>query len=988
VARALVVCALALLAACHGAGTPCGDGYCQSGTVCTADRQHCVYPEQLTSCVGLADGTACDIRGADGACRGSLCLPVVCGDGFVQPGEEECDGALLGVHTDCLSLDEGYHQAGSLSCTSDCTLDRTACGDRCGDGITQTPLEACDVTVGAQTCESAGFHGGTLGCKPDCQLDVSSCDGWCGDGLLTSQEECDRTDFGLATCNTYGYYGGNLRCTAACKIAEDQCVGFCGDGIKNGSELCDGNQLAGLSCQTYGYYGGALTCGPDCLTVDRAECEGYCGDGVKNGNELCDGLDHEDNSCASLGAIAGALGCNAYCQPTTDACTWGSFRLMARVRSMDFTAVWASSPRDMWASSEAEHLLHFDGERWTPVDVDLQAPISRFWGSNDGHVWAWSVDGRLAVHDGRGWTVAHRDLGDASVAASSPSNVWVANPRERTLRHFDGSHWSELAMPAFVEAVFTLEDGTAWISGVYLEHYDGVEWTSHDLGGGLTHCLWGTSDRDVYAIAYSFDGESQLFHYDGETWTRQAMPFGVDLMWCGWSDGADRMWIDGFVGTQSVFVLIDNGAPWLVPADAINLGRTWSAGGQLWMYNGADVMRLDGPPWTPRGLSAIESTSAIAVSSPTAALVGAARDLYFTSPSEIRGPFPDRGRINGLYSTDALVWIASGSGVLRYDRDDVVGVFDENDIREVWAAADDDVWAIATGDFVHFDGTAWTTTPGVRGRINNAQLTGTSAANLWALINDRVFRNDHGRWIEVHPLGAGARITSIAATGTSDLWLFDAVGNSYRHDGQEAQRIEGSWARAVRSVWAASARDVWAVSDDSALHHFDGVVWSEVGVPESLNCNVVAGGWDTVWVGGDEGALYNLPVPPPATGSEVCPVVLPAYCNVTVHGHTAETVDGPTDCSHVAHPGGELYYKIEVPVTGRLTAEVLSRYDVDLSIMRADSRGGCDVASCVGTPITDSKVLLDVEQGQTYFLVVGARDEAAPFTLDVDCIKE
>jgi hypothetical protein len=27
-------------------------------------------------------------------------------------------------------------------------------------------------------------------------------------------------------------------------------------------------------------------------------------------------------------------------------------------------------------------------------------------------------------------------------------------------------------------------------------------------------------------------------------------------------------------------------------------------------------------------------------------------------------------------------------------------------------------------------------------------------------------------------------------------------------------------------------------------------------------------------------------------------------------------------------------------------------------------------------------------RGQTYFLVVGARDEAAPFTLDVDCIKE
>jgi hypothetical protein len=57
-------------------------------------------------------------------------------------------------------------------------------------------------------------------------------------------------------------------------------------------------------------------------------------------------------------------------------------------------------------------------------------------------------------------------------------------------------------------------------------------------------------------------------------------------------------------------------------------------------------------------------------------------------------------------------------------------------------------------------------------------------------------------------------------------------------------------------------------------------------------------------------------------------------------------------------------------------------------INRADDRGGCDVASCVGTPIGDDKIELEVEQGETYFLVVGARDEAAPFTLDVRCIKD
>jgi hypothetical protein len=978
VARALVVCALALLAACHGAGTPCGDGYCQTGTVCTADREHCVYPEQLTSCAGLADGTACDMRGIDGACRGEICLPIVCGDGFVQPGEEECDGAALGGHTDCLSLGEGYHQAGSLSCTSDCTLDRTACGDRCGDGITQAPLEACDVTVGIQTCESAGFHGGTLGCKPDCQLDVSSCDGWCGDGRLTSQEECDRTDFGLATCNTYGYYGGNLRCTDACKIAEDRCVGSCGDGIKNGSEVCDGDQFGGLSCQTFGWYGGTLTCGDDCFSVERAECQGYCGDGARNGNELCDGVDHEDISCTSIGAIAGALGCNAYCQPTTDACYWGQTRSIRSFHSALLTTAWGATDQDIWAADELGTVAHFDGRAWTPVIIDAGIIPARIWGVSATNVWLKTEANDLYHYDGTRWSKRHSAPDDNFVWATTPNDVWLmTNENDRdVLRHFDGASWT--AFPEIEKAAEVWGSGPddTWVgTAAGLLHYD-RHWTRHDLPCDALK-LWGTSSSDVWA-AGSDGSFKYLFHFDGSSWSQYDTRVAIS----GASSLDGRTWL---LGTQDLAARASSGVVRWTTSVFATSGPVWTTPtGKLWGIANSTLLVLDGTSWyatlTP-DVGEITDILAFGQDEAVMAKGGSIRSFDGSAWIDLEAPASRRAGLAGTSTND--VWVLTENSAEHFNGD----AWSSHPVADptiVHASATQGVFVASPGQVQHFDGTEWSPV------LEEGAIQFTSnGLGFCALIDSEstdIRCRTEGKWESLESPGF-EKVRTLHLDSSNGLWAFGDDAIAY-HDGAVWQRVDQlGRPESVSNATSNSPRDVWVTTVAGDLLRFDGVVWSKVSLGAARAISVARANPREVWVGTEEGQALYLEGAQPNPYGGACVVTMPAYCNVSLRGHTAQAVDGPTACRLVEHAGGELHYKIHSPVTGRLTARVTSRYDVDLSAVSADARGGCDSASCVGFGALDTEVVLDVEQGQTYFLVVGAIDGEASFTLDVSCEK-
>lgn len=159
-------------------------------------------------------GNGCDIGAVE---------VVFCGDGVIQKTSfgEECDGSNLDSQT-CGGL--GYKTGlGSLSCTSACKFDASACvSSLCGDAIADTG-EGCDDGNADET--------------DDC---LSTCvSATCGDGKIkASVETCDN---GASNSDT----------TAdACRT---KCIkAYCSDGVQDTGEECDdGNLVTGDGCSDF-----------------------------------------------------------------------------------------------------------------------------------------------------------------------------------------------------------------------------------------------------------------------------------------------------------------------------------------------------------------------------------------------------------------------------------------------------------------------------------------------------------------------------------------------------------------------------------------------------------------------------------------------------------------------------------------------------------------------------------------------------------------
>jgi cysteine-rich repeat protein len=188
--------------------------------------------------------------------------PAACRGGHsnnVREAGEQCDGADTGPYVCqhfCMS-------SGSVSCSSDCTINTTAC-QGCGNARID-PGEVCDGTLlGGGSCP----QGGTIACAADCRTwDTRGCFA-CRNGRREGAEQCDGPDLGGATCNRPGDTGGQPSCTLDCALDYDSCH-HCPNGRVDPGEQCDDGNATPLD-----------GCGPDC----RLEC----GNGTVERWEECD----------------------------------------------------------------------------------------------------------------------------------------------------------------------------------------------------------------------------------------------------------------------------------------------------------------------------------------------------------------------------------------------------------------------------------------------------------------------------------------------------------------------------------------------------------------------------------------------------------------------------------------------------------------------------------------------------------------------------
>ena len=324
----------------------CGEKLCGNGTLDGKEDCDGSNLNGKTCASVIGDPAAFGQLGCSPSCHFdvSTCTSTkaYCGNKKVDQTTEACDTPDL-VSATCATVLKNPMATGLLACTYKCGFDTNGCSvpGVCGNGVVEPPDEECDGSkLNNATCATVLGPGatGTLACGPKCKFDASGCMATvsCGNNAIDPGEQCDGPNLNNSDCKKFlnnPLATGNLACNPNCTFNGMACsvpVAKCGNSVKEPGEQCDAADLGGADCKAATGIPnevGTLGCKPDC-SFDVSQCTtgvGTCGDGMRNqSSEQCDGMDFGGANCAIfLGKknATGALKCNTTCQIDASGCS-------------------------------------------------------------------------------------------------------------------------------------------------------------------------------------------------------------------------------------------------------------------------------------------------------------------------------------------------------------------------------------------------------------------------------------------------------------------------------------------------------------------------------------------------------------------------------------------------------------------------------------------------------------------------------------------
>ena len=202
--------------------------------------------------------------------------------------------------------------------------------------------------------------------------------------------------------------------------------------------------------------------------------------------------------------------------------TWQTLPVPAGFTYTALQHVKAFSPTNAWAigtgasgSLAAATAAHWDGTSWTQVSTgfttSLDLVMNAIAGSSASDIWAAGqvhssgyhnrVQHSVLLHyDGTSWSqVAVPDTGGlVDIAAISPANAWAVGS-DGSVLHWDGTAWTVSAKFIMGSAAIAAASASSvWIAGLYvnstlsLAHFNGSAWSTQPAPSGI-YTLTGAS---------------------------------------------------------------------------------------------------------------------------------------------------------------------------------------------------------------------------------------------------------------------------------------------------------------------------------------------------------------------------------------------------------------------------------------------------------------------------------------------------------------
>lgn len=499
-----------------------------------------------------------------------------------------------------------------------------------------------------------------------------------------------------------------------------------------------------------------------------------------------------------------------------------------------------------------------------------------------GDGWTIYPEGSVVRYDGSTWSPSlyeiHASSWDLDMWAASATDVYLA---DGTLRHFDGSSWSDLNVPANV--VYGVGPSDVYAASTAdskaVRHYDGTAWT-------LLTQLTGDDDiESIWAMAGPFVVVARthgVSTWDGTTWT-EAQFRSYDDVDDVWGTGPDNVFVVGNPYSSHGQVMHFDGLSWTYPTipEIPQLHSIWGSGPSDVYSVGEDgaILHFDGTLWSEVERVTCKALREVSGSGPSDvyAVGDDGKALHFdgTLWKSIRKDNPDH-HVGTIWAESFDRFAMNGldcGTVYLYDRgawrETYVGI--AGGVRTLAGRSLDDLYALVDREVYHFDGETWKFSGSLDAFFPGEMWFPDEPYAGFAIGGGSIFQFNGSSWREVVK-DAPWVMVSLWGAARDCVYVINSTGIVYHYDGTSWNTIPAP-ADALIDMWGVSATEVYVLAEK--LYRYDGTSWQALaatppyGSALVMNASTNMFSWGGCWLSHFDGGRWKTECSPHEPPSEI-----------------------------------------------------------------------------------------------------------------------